>query len=119
LPSTTTCCCCHLLCRLLLLLLLLLSPPVPPVAGRELLVSGSKDTEVRVWDPLTGACLARGAGHIGAVTGVSLARSKSKAASFLVSVGADKLVKVWDLAPLLAAEDWGALAGEEEGGGGV
>ena len=93
----------HLLTRLtrsshsLTLLPFLVTP------GLQLLASGAKDCEVRVWDPRSGVCLGAGAGHIGAVAAVALARSKAKAGSFLVSAGADKLLKVWDTSKALEA----------------
>jgi WD40 repeat protein len=85
-----------------------------PPAGHQLLASGAKDCEVRVWDPRSGSCLGAGAGHIGAVAAVALARSKAKGGSFLVSAGADKLLKVWDTSKALEAA---AAAGVEGAGG--
>ena len=79
--------------------------------GLQLLASGAKDCEVRVWDPRSGACLGAGAGHIGAVAAVALARSKAKAGSFLVSAGADKLLKVWDTSKALEAAAGAEVAG--------
>jgi U3 small nucleolar RNA-associated protein 13 len=78
-------------------------------SDRDLLVSGSKDCEARAWCGATGACLGVAAGHVSAVTAVALAR-KGRGA-FMVTAGADKLVKVWDLSPLVnAASDWAGLA---------
>jgi U3 small nucleolar RNA-associated protein 13 len=84
---------------------------LPAAAGQEaqeVLVSGSKDNEVRVWHVASGACLAAGQGHLGSVAAVSVA---PKARKLLVSAAADKLLKVWDLAPLAAAAAEAAKAG--------
>ena len=62
-----------------------------------LLASGSKDTTVRVWD-VTGnkaSCLAVGTGHVSAVTAVAFCRRATS--NFLVSGGADKLLRAWDI----------------------
>lgn len=88
-------------------------------SGVELLASGSKDCEVRLWDPLTSACLAVVAGHVAAVTAVAWAQSKAKAGKLLATGGADKLLKLWDTTKLLAAVSAAAgeaAAGEEAGG---
>ena len=59
------------------------------------LASGSKDNSVRVWAPLVNSgCIAVGTGHVGAVSAVAFAR---RGGGFLVSGGADKLLKVWDV----------------------
>lgn len=85
-------------------------PAFPFLAeGVELLASGSKDAEVRVWHPASGACLAVAAGHVAAVTAVAWSKSKAKAGRLLASGGADKLLKLWDTSKLLAA-DAGAAA---------
>lgn len=57
--------------------------------------------QVRVWDAQAGRCLAVGAGHVAAVSAVAASRKSHK---FVVSAAADKLLKVWDLSPLLEAE---------------
>ncbi|MEW5303709.1 MAG: hypothetical protein WDW36_006375 [Sanguina aurantia] len=67
-------------------------------AGLSLGVSGAKDNEVRVWDGGSGRCLGTGVGHVGAVGAVAFAR---RAPRFVVSAGADKLLKVWDIAPVV------------------
>lgn len=79
----------------LLPLLLLLA------AGVELLASGAKDSEVRVWDTASGSCLAVAAGHVAAVMAVGWSRSKSKVGRYLATGGADKLLKLWDTSGLL------------------
>lgn len=62
--------------------------------GRPLLLTGSKDNSLRLWDAAAGRCLATGEGHIAAVSSVAFGRRSSELA---VSGGADKLLKVWDL----------------------
>lgn len=83
--------------------------PPPPITGRrpfagvELLASGGKDCEVRVWDTRACACLGVAAGHVGAVTCVAWARGKGgSTARYLASGGADKLIKLWDTASVLS-----------------
>lgn len=71
-------------------------------SAMDLLVSGSKDNTVRLWDISNvphekGSCLAVGTGHVSAVTGVAFSAS----GDFLVSSGADKLLRVWDVARVL------------------
>ena len=55
-----------------------------------MLASGAKDNRIRLWTP-SGACLAVGDGHAGAVSALAFSR---KAPSFLVSGGVDKILKV-------------------------
>lgn len=55
-----------------------------------MLASGGKDNSIRVWDE-AGECLAVGQGHVGAVSALAFSR---RSLSFLVSGGADKLLKV-------------------------
>ena len=66
-----------------------------------LLASGSKDNSVRVWHSATGRCVAVGEAHMGSVTGVTFFFTKQIPA--LLSCGADKLIQVWDLAPVWQA----------------
>ncbi|EIE25517.1 WD40 repeat-like protein, partial [Coccomyxa subellipsoidea C-169] len=65
--------------------------------SKTLLASGAKDNSVRVWDE-AGECIAVGQGHVGAVSALAFSR---RAFSFLVTGGADKLLKVWDVSKLL------------------
>lgn len=55
-----------------------------------MLASGAKDNNIRLWTP-SGACLAVGDGHAGAVSALAFSR---KSPSFLVSGGVDKILKV-------------------------
>jgi len=71
--------------------------------GSGVLVSGAKDNEVRVWSVPEGRCLAIGVGHVGSVGAVAVARKQP--GKFCVSAGADKLLKVWDLAGALTASE--------------
>ena len=64
--------------------------------SKIVLASGGKDNSVRVWDE-TGACLAVGQGHAGAVSALAFSR---RALNVLVSGGADKLLKVTHVAAL-------------------
>ena len=54
-----------------------------------LLASGAKDRRVRLWSQ-AGACLAQGGDHAGAVSALAFSR---RGPAFLVSGGADKLLK--------------------------
>lgn len=67
-------------------------------SGIDLLASGSKDTSVRVWDVSSeqkAACIAVGTGHVSAVTAVSF--SNKPESNFLISGGADKLLRAWNV----------------------
>ncbi len=61
-------------------------------APTGVLVSGAKDNEVRAWEVPSGRCLAVGVGHVGSVGAVALSRKQPL--KFIVSAGADKLLKV-------------------------
>ena len=85
-----------------------------------LLVSGSKDNTVRLWDCSNGGqLLATGKGHISAVSAVAFGSQKSR---FLVTGGADKLLKVeapaslslspFDLYPMLLEPTWNHCAAQ-------
>jgi U3 small nucleolar RNA-associated protein 13 len=75
----------------------LVSPQMPDGTVKVFLVSGSKDNTVRLWDCSgDGRLLAVGKGHINAVSAVAFGSQKSR---FLVTGGADKLLKVLQPAP--------------------
>ena len=89
--------------------------------GESLVLTGSRDHTVRLWDLAPAAravatgravaggaattagakCLAVGQGHVGAVAAVALA--KRNGAPLALSGGADKVARVWDIAGALAA----------------
>ena len=71
-----------------------------PTLACWLAVSGSKDRTVRVWHLERDTCVAVGTGHLSSVNAVALG---AKAAPFVVTGGADKLLRVWALDELWAA----------------
>lgn len=62
--------------------------------GRTLVVTGSKDNSVRVWDAERKCCIGLGTGHVGAVGAVAFSR---KHRNFFVSGSSDRTLKVWSL----------------------
>jgi len=58
------------------------------------LVGGSDDRYVRVWDLMSGQCVRVFSGHKGAVRSVKV----SSCGRYLISIGAEGAVVVWDLA---------------------
>ncbi|KAL3630813.1 hypothetical protein CASFOL_023797 [Castilleja foliolosa] len=63
-------------------------------SGRTLIVTGSKDNTVRLWDPQNQRCVGVGVGHMGGVGAVAFSR-KNK--NFFVSGSSDRTLKVWSL----------------------
>ncbi|GFQ03363.1 transducin beta-like protein 3 [Phtheirospermum japonicum] len=63
-------------------------------SGRTLIVTGSKDNSVRLWDPQNQRCIGVGVGHMGGVGAVAFSR-KNK--NFFVTGSSDRTVKVWSL----------------------
>ncbi|KAL6652122.1 hypothetical protein ACP70R_011047 [Stipagrostis hirtigluma subsp. patula] len=61
-------------------------------SGKTLVVTGSKDNTVRLWDTETRICIGVGKGHLGAVGSVVFSK-KSK--NFFVSGSSDRTIKVW------------------------
>lgn len=59
----------------------------------RLIVSGSRDGIVRVWEVETGKCIATLKGHQGAVLGVSITADGRR----VVSSSIERVVRVWDL----------------------
>lgn len=45
--------------------------------AQQLLVSGAKDNQVRLWDCGTGRCLGMGEGHVAAVSAVAFSRRQA------------------------------------------
>ncbi|URD82085.1 Utp13 specific WD40 associated domain [Musa troglodytarum] len=60
--------------------------------GRTMLVTGSKDNSVRLWDVESRHCIGIGRGHMGAVGAVAFSK---KWKNFLVSGSSDRTIKVW------------------------
>jgi U3 small nucleolar RNA-associated protein 12 len=63
------------------------------IEGGALLVSGSQDTDVIVWDVVAEAGVVRLHGHTGPVTDIAHLESEN----LLLTASKDTLVKVWDL----------------------
>ncbi|KAF8702279.1 hypothetical protein HU200_033047 [Digitaria exilis] len=61
-------------------------------SGKTLVVTGSKDNTVRLWDAETRRCIGTGKGHLGAVGSVAFSK-KSK--NFFVSGSSDRTIKMW------------------------
>ncbi|KAK9120554.1 hypothetical protein Syun_018171 [Stephania yunnanensis] len=71
--------------------------------GKSLLVTGSKDNSVRVWEQTRKCCIGVGTSHMGAVGAVAFSKKKK---NFFVSGSSDRTLKVWSLDGL--SEDAGA-----------
>ncbi|XP_047330937.1 transducin beta-like protein 3 [Impatiens glandulifera] len=63
-------------------------------SGETLIVTGSKDNTVRLWEANTGNCIGVGAGHMGAVGAVAFSK---KHRNFFISGSSDRTLKVWNL----------------------
>lgn len=62
--------------------------------GRTLVVTGSKDNSVRLWDVESRHCIGIGRGHMGAVGAVAFSK---KWKNFFVSGSCDRTIKVWTM----------------------
>ncbi|KAJ3707032.1 hypothetical protein LUZ61_010737 [Rhynchospora tenuis] len=71
-------------------------------SGHTLLVTGSKDNTVRLWDTESRSCLGTGTGHLGAIGAVAFSK-KSK--NFFVSGSSDRTIKVWSFDSTLEGND--------------
>ncbi|KAG0460503.1 hypothetical protein HPP92_020800 [Vanilla planifolia] len=71
-------------------------------SGRLLLITGSRDHHVRLWDAERRSCLGIGKGHMGDVGSVVFSR---KWKNFFVSGSSDRTIKVWSFDDALVAED--------------
>ncbi|KAG9457271.1 hypothetical protein H6P81_001779 [Aristolochia fimbriata] len=63
-------------------------------SGRTLVVTGSKDNSVRVWEHESQSCIGIGTGHMGAVGAVVFSK---EGRNFFVSGSCDRTIKVWNL----------------------
>ncbi|EEF42388.1 U3 small nucleolar RNA-associated protein, putative [Ricinus communis] len=63
-------------------------------SGRALIVTGSKDHTVRLWDSESRNCVGVGTGHMGGVGAVAFSK---KLKNFFVSGSSDRTIKVWSL----------------------
>ncbi|OMO51098.1 hypothetical protein COLO4_37813 [Corchorus olitorius] len=62
--------------------------------GRRLIVTGSKDHNVRLWDSERRCCVGLGIGHRGAVGAVAFSKKRR---DFFVSGSSDHTIRVWSL----------------------
>ncbi|WOG96997.1 hypothetical protein DCAR_0416336 [Daucus carota subsp. sativus] len=67
-------------------------------SGRTLIVTGSKDNTVRLWETDSRCCIGVGVGHLGAVGAVAFSK---KSRNFFVSGSTDCTLKVWSFDGLL------------------
>ncbi|KAL1333951.1 hypothetical protein HN51_062817 [Arachis hypogaea] len=63
-------------------------------SGRSLIVTGSKDNSVRLWEAESKSCIGVGIGHMGAVGAVAFSKRKR---DFFVSGSSDHTLKVWSM----------------------
>ncbi|WJX88672.1 hypothetical protein P8452_70735 [Trifolium repens] len=68
------------------------------ISGRNLIVTGSKDNTVRLWESESTSCIGVGIGHMGAVGAVAFSKRKR---DFFVSGSSDHTLKVWSMDGLL------------------
>ncbi|KAI3905054.1 hypothetical protein MKX01_017300 [Papaver californicum] len=61
-------------------------------SGKTLVVTGSKDNSVRLWE--NSSCIGIGTGHSGAVGAVAFSKKQK---NFIVSGSCDRILKVWSL----------------------
>ncbi|KAL8159910.1 hypothetical protein V2J09_001447 [Rumex salicifolius] len=67
-------------------------------SGSALIVTGSKDNNVRLWDSESRRCIGVGSGHMGAVGAVAFSK---KNRDFFVSGSSDRTIKLWNFADAL------------------
>ncbi|TKY55206.1 Transducin beta protein 3 [Spatholobus suberectus] len=63
-------------------------------SGRTLIVTGSKDNSVRLWESESANCIGVGIGHMGAVGAIAFSKRKR---DFFVSGSSDHTLKVWSM----------------------
>uniref|UniRef100_A0A2P2JNJ1 Uncharacterized protein MANES_09G127900 n=1 Tax=Rhizophora mucronata TaxID=61149 RepID=A0A2P2JNJ1_RHIMU len=63
-------------------------------SGRILVVTGSKDNSVRLWDSESRKCIGIGTSHMGGVGAIAFSK---KQRNFVVSGSSDRTLKVWSL----------------------
>ncbi|CAL0306816.1 unnamed protein product [Lupinus luteus] len=63
-------------------------------SGKSLIVTGSKDNSVRLWESESRSCIGVGIGHMGAVGAVAFSKRKR---DFFVSGSSDHTLKVWSM----------------------
>ncbi|PON77530.1 Guanine nucleotide-binding protein, beta subunit [Parasponia andersonii] len=61
-------------------------------SGRTLIITGSKDKSVRLWDSESRRCLGVGVGHMGAVGAIAFSKKRQP---FFVSGSSDRTLKMW------------------------
>ncbi|KAL0304567.1 UNVERIFIED_CONTAM: Transducin beta-like protein 3 [Sesamum radiatum] len=69
-----------------------------PSSGNTLIVTGSKDSTVRLWESHSRRCIGVGIGHMGAVGAVAFSKKNH---NFFVSGSSDRTLKVWSLDGIL------------------
>lgn len=68
-------------------------------SGSTLIVTGSKDNSVRLWESESRRCIGVGVGHTGAVGAVACSK---KWRNFFVSGSSDRTIKVWSIEGLIS-----------------